>query len=133
MIGINGMVKLVILACGVVLVGIILYPLKKDVVFGKRGSIPNQHLMSFEDIDKALNKIPKKDQIQLRHFFNMCIGWDEFGYVLLGDKPMALSGFGHVKNPLRSFRALRYALSPRRIKYVNGYRAWKKYENLFPM
>ena len=108
-----------ILVCGILLVCV-------EVIL-KKDPTPIEN----EPIVEILSRIPQKDRIHLEYFFSQCIGWDELGYVLFGDKPMALSSYEHIENPLSHLRALKYALSPRRIKHLKGYQAWKKYEKLF--
>lgn len=83
------------------------------------------------DVHQILQKMPKRDRKKLEYFFRESISWESFGYVLHGKKPMAFGGIDGA--PLfKSWDSFLYAISPRRIQYMNGYKSWKKYEHLFP-
>lgn len=73
--------------------------------------------------------IPNKDRVSIAYFFRHAIFWDTYGYVLLGDKPCAITNYKKITcNP---FTWLEY-LSPHNLKMKKGWETWKKYEHLFP-
>jgi len=92
-------------------------------------------LSSYEgkNITAILNIMPARDKQRLEYFFEELIGWDAFGYVLFGDKPMSLGSCNKKIDPFRCLSSFRYAISPRRIQSKNGFETWRKYEKLFPM
>ncbi len=85
-----------------------------------------------KEVSKILEMMPQRDKKRLEYFFRENIGWDCMGFVLFGDKPMALSGKDTKLFPFRSFSSFLYAISPRRIQSENGFDTWKKYEKVFP-
>lgn len=93
-------------------------------------------LSSYErkTVSEILCMMPQKDKKRLEYFFRENIICDAMGYVLFGNKPMALfSGIDKRLSPFKSISSFFYAISPRRIQSKNGFDTWKKYEKLFPM
>jgi hypothetical protein len=82
---------------------------------------------------QILELMPQKDKKRLEYFFRECIACDAMGFVIFGDKPMALSGKDKKISPLNSLSSFVYTMSPRRIRSKNGFDTWKKYEKFFPM
>lgn len=97
-----------------------------------QNDIPISHYQG-KDVASILEMMPRKDKERLEYFFQTLIGWDAFGYVLFGDKPMSFSSSEKQINPFNSFDSFCFAISPRRIQTVNGFETWKKYESLFSM
>ncbi|MDP1608733.1 MAG: hypothetical protein Q8L98_05420 [Chlamydiales bacterium] len=102
-----------------------------------------------EDISAILAAMPKADKDALNYFFQELIQNDCFGYVLLGEKPLALSTISLTVNPFaclweslpdkeyvpllheRFLVYLQEVFSPSRIKLKKGYEIWRKYEKPF--
>ena len=84
-------------------------------------------------LTEILEKMPQRDRKNLEYFFRVCIVWDEFGYVLLGEKPMAFSTVDRFLSPWRSWNDFLYVISPRRIKFQKGFETWRKYEKQLKM
>lgn len=77
----------------------------------------------------VIDQIPREDQEKISYFFRHAIFWDSFGYVLLGDKPCAISHYNKVGLDPRSWWTF---FSPHNLKMRKGWLAWLKYEKLFP-
>lgn len=124
------------------------------VFFTKQSNLPDSYIG--KDVSLILSAISNKDREKLSYFFKYSILWDTFGYVLLGEKPMALGDVITKINPFaclwekgsykmqaiddcaplfgqRFLRYLRGAFSSDRIKLKNAYKTWKKYEKFFPL
>ena len=86
-----------------------------------------------KDVTTILKVMPKNDRKKLEYFFQELIAWGNFGYVIFGEKPMALEIVEERINPLESFSSFRHYLMPRRIKFNRGFTTWKKYEKFFKM
>lgn len=78
-----------------------------------------------------LHKIPKKDQILLEAFLRALIFEEDGAYVLLGDKPLAITGyFDNCEEDevlpmfFRNYWKLNWMLR-------RGYETWEKYQHLF--
>lgn len=85
-----------------------------------------------DDVAVILQKMPKKDREHLDYFFRELIGWDEFGYVLLGSKPSATAVVTEKFYPFHSYQDFRHAIIPRAWKSKKGYLTWLKYQKYFP-
>lgn len=122
--------------------------------FQKQPELPHSHIG--QDVSSILKAMPKNDRENLEYFFREMIHTDCFGYVLFGEKPMALGSLVRKINPFACFwekepqkaeSTAEYsprlfekffwyfndAISPRRYKCNKGYETWKKYEKIFPM
>lgn len=86
-----------------------------------------------KNVSEILEMMPSRDKKKLEYFFREYIICDAMGYVLFGEKPMALTGKDKKLSPFKSFSSFLYAISPRRIRSKNGFDTWRKYEKLFPM
>lgn len=89
-------------------------------------------LQSHDDIAVILQKMPKKDREHLDYFFRELVQWDGFGYVLLGNKPVALTVVTEKFYPFHSYLNFREAIIPRAWKSKKGYQTWLKYQASFP-
>ncbi len=83
-----------------------------------------------EDVSVILAAMPKRDREKLEYFFRGLIIEENFGYVLLGKKPMAFATSWKKINSLKQF--LPYKIAPRWVKYRDGLQIWEKYEKFFP-
>ncbi|MBX9743697.1 MAG: hypothetical protein K2X08_00620, partial [Chlamydiales bacterium] len=110
----------------------------------KQPSLPSSFVR--ENISVILTKMPKADKDALNYFFQELIQNDCFGYVLLGEKPLALSTISLTVNPFaclweslpdkeyapflheRFLVYLQEVFLPSRIKLKKGYETWRKYE-----
>lgn len=92
-------------------------------------------LLAYEgkEVSRILEMMPQRDKRRLEHFFRDYINSESMGYVLFGNKPMALSGIDKELSYFRNFSSFLHAISPRRIQFENAFNTWKKYEKLFPM
>ena len=80
-------------------------------------------------LEKPIDQVPAKDRERIAYFFKHAIFWDTYGYVLLGDKPCAITHYLRLTwNPLTWLEFF----SPHNLKMKRGWAAWKKYERLFP-
>lgn len=109
-----------------------------------------------KDVFTILTAMPKKDRVKLEYFFRELLQEDYFGFVLLGQKPMAIGSTLTKVNPFTCLwekpstrvgvancfipplnqRFMFYfheAISSNRIKFNRAYETWKKYEIFFPM
>jgi hypothetical protein len=107
-----------------------------------------------KDISIILEAMPERDREKLEYFFQRLILDEDFGYVLLGEKPMAHETLWTKVNPLAclfgekgpaandDFIPTLYerfcfyfheAISSGRIKYNKSYETWVKYRKFFPM
>lgn len=86
-----------------------------------------------QDVAIILKAMPKSDRNGLEYFLLEFITWNSGGYVLFGEKPMALNVIDEKITPFKSFSEFKTAIIPRRIKLVRGYKTWRKYEKFFPM
>ena len=100
-------------------------------LFQNCSHLPNDYLG--KDVAHILRAMPKRDRKHLEYFFQELIAWDGFGYVLLGEKPMAFDTTEKNVTPFASLSDFRYFIAPRRIKFNKGFDAWKKYEKLFSL
>lgn len=100
------------------------------LLFSYQKQLPDSYVG--KDVSQILAAIPKGDRERLDFFFHDAIGWDAFGYVLLGEKPMALYVVPEAISPFSSLDAFRHFIIPRRMKSVRGFETWKKYEKFFP-
>lgn len=82
---------------------------------------------------EVLRAMPKSDRRALECFFRGFIEWNGGAYVLHGKKPMAFDVLPQSVHPCRSFADFTSFITPRRIKYIQGYRTWRRYEKFFPM
>lgn len=96
----------------------------------KNTDLPNS--CAGESILKILKAMPDSDRNSLSYFFRELIIWGNFGYVLFGEKPMALDVIESNINPFADLTQFKLYISPRRIKFINGFKTWKKYEKFFP-
>lgn len=96
----------------------------------KNTPLPNSFVG--ESPSKILSVMPDSDRDSLSYFFQELIIWGNFGYVLFGEKPMALDVIENEVNPFADLIQFKLYISPRRIKFVNGFKTWKKYEKFFP-
>jgi hypothetical protein len=72
--------------------------------------------------------VPEEDREILEYFFSYLISYENFGYVLFGDKPMAAGGFETlftIENSLNEATIKQRALRL-------GWLTWEKYSTLFP-
>ncbi|MEN9654441.1 MAG: hypothetical protein RL235_553 [Chlamydiota bacterium] len=81
------------------------------------------------DIQEQLRKIPPTEQEEIAYFFKNAVFWDSFGYVLFGYKPCAIGVQYEISWSPLSW--LKWVL-PHPRKLWKGWRAWRKYESLFP-
>lgn len=86
-----------------------------------------------KDVAIILKAMPKSDRERLEYFLLEFVTWGGGGYVLFGEKPMALDVVDEKITPFKSFSDFKFAIIPRRIKAVRGYKTWRKYEKFFPM
>lgn len=119
----------------------------------KNHDLPLSHLG--QDVAGIVKAMPKKDKQQLELFFRTLIEKNSFGYVLVGQKPMAFDDLAKDINVLMCawddktqqedpsdelsvtlFDKLSYfthqLVSEERINFLKGFETWKKYETLFP-
>lgn len=94
---------------------------------------PCMSIYEGKQVEEILERMPKKDKARLEYFFREYINLDGMGYVIFGNKPMAISGVEKKLSPFKSFSSFLFAISPRRIQFENGFKTWKKYEKIFPM
>lgn len=74
--------------------------------------------------------IAQKEKEKLESFFRKVILKDDFGYTLLGEKPVSLSSYREVVFPI-SLGQLYSALTPENIEIKNGWKTWLNYSHLF--
>lgn len=80
-------------------------------------------------IDFSIEQIPSKDRERIAYFFRHAIFWDTYGYVLLGDKPCAITSYNRMTlNPL----SWPEYFTPHNLKMKKGWETWCRYEKLFP-
>ncbi len=84
-----------------------------------------------KDISTILVAMSKSDREKLEYFFRGLILEDNFGYVLLGKKPMAFATSWRRINSFKQF--LPYKIAPGWVKFQNGLETWEKYEKFFPI
>jgi hypothetical protein len=88
-----------------------------------------------KDIKTILTKLPSKDRKNLEKFFRSAFVFDHFGYVLFGNKPMAISSyvphFFYIDNG-KIFFSFSY-FAPSNLKNKKNYEIWLKYQKLFPL
>lgn len=106
------------------------------VLFGWRFTqdgqpLPNSYIG--KEVSVILAAMPKYDRNKLEWYFREALGWSQFGYVLLGEKPMALDVIAQTLKPFESYSRFRFAMSPRRMQIQSGYKTWNKYKKFFPM
>lgn len=80
-------------------------------------------------IEERIARIPLKDRERISYFFQHAVFWDFFGYVLLGDKPCAISSYAKITSVPSSW--ISYFI-PHNLKMKNGWQTWLKYEQWFP-
>lgn len=92
---------------------------------------------SNEAVSEEIKNIPQNEKESLEFFFKRAISVESFGFVLFGDKPMALTMFTRTEclseyekktNPFLIFAYVNNEHG----KFRKGYEAWKKYQHLFP-
>jgi|JI10StandDraft_1071094.scaffolds.fasta_scaffold05214_12 hypothetical protein len=74
--------------------------------------------------------LPLRDKKRLEYFFRKLILYDDFGYTLLGNKPVSLSAYRQFSFS-SDLIGIYSALLPPNIKMKLGWKAWKKYECYF--
>jgi hypothetical protein len=88
-----------------------------------------------KDFLSVLSNIPRQDRKRLDYFFRKLVATDSFGYVLLGDKPVALSSFR--RKFFYSDQGKKWinwaAFLPSNLRMKKGYETWQKYSPLFPL
>lgn len=88
-----------------------------------------------KDISIILSKIPKKDRNNLEYFFKHLVVMDQFGYVLIGEKPMAIGNF--YKTPFyrhkEKFHISWNYFTLEKLRMKKGYKTWLKYQKYFPL
>lgn len=87
-----------------------------------------------EEISSRIAKIPLSERQQLETFLRQVIFESSFGFVLFGEKPMALEDFLEIDDIPQNFISNYYGLDYE-IKLFNlrlGIDVWKKYRHLFP-
>ena len=104
-----------------------------SIAFSQLVRTPSISCYEGKSLSKILQLMPARDKERIEHFFLECLNWEAFGYVLFGDKPMALGGCAKNFLSFESLPLFLHEISPRQMKCKKGFRAWRKYEKLFPM
>ena len=120
--------------------------------FQNQPNLPDTYIG--KDVSVIIKAMPRKDRKKLEYFFQRLVRDGVFGYVLLGNKPMAHETFWASVNPfaclfLEKISAknnnfiptlcenflfyLDEAISLDRIKFNQSYEIWMKYKKFFPM
>ena len=78
-----------------------------------------------------IQNIPPEDRSALEGFFRILLLEEGGAYVLFGDKPVAFTAYFHsCEWNIRSKKRWDYYSENQKI--TNGWKTWKKYQNLFP-
>jgi len=75
--------------------------------------------------------MPRKDRHRLERFVYQLFAWGNFGYVILGTKPLAWEMFRYLW-PLTTWRDWEMALYDSSTDLRRGWKTWEKYKHLFP-
>lgn len=122
-------------------------------LFSKDVALPDSY--QGKDVGVILTAMPKKDRQNLEVFFRNLFEENPFGYVVLGNKPMAFDTFiqdinlwkqlcqeDKEANQSDDFQPTSFekfvffcgeALSYKRFKTIKSYKTWRKYEKFFPL
>ncbi len=98
--------------------------------FQKQSELPDSYIG--KDVSIILAAMPKSDREKLEYFFLELIALGGFGYVLLGEKPMALDVASEKIHPFAGLSGFKHAIIPRRTKSASGFKTWEKYKKFFP-
>ena len=74
--------------------------------------------------------MPRRDRDRLEYLFRKMILQDDFGYTLLGQKPLSLASY---MDPFSSKKTLIFfdAILPKNLRLKRGWQTWEKYQHLF--
>lgn len=76
--------------------------------------------------------LPRKDKKRLEYFFRNTVLHNDYGYTLLGEKPVSLAVYQRFPSAFNWIH-IYSALLPQNIKMRLGWNTWKKYEHQFKL